>query len=214
MLLVWLIGFKYFYLRGKLSERDSFFSPRPSSPLSSFLHMEYQHLLRLSLSPSPSQAFPPVPFLSPPWQYQRSRPFRGRPKPSIPSHLARKSESQNCQTPSPDVHKLAFYVLNCTGNFEKLVMNATVLTEICWIYLEEVLAITFKPLKLLSEQEAVQVCLNRFIDVLGLICSTGSPSKSSVRNTFSPNQRESPNSPIGIFISKPDCKLTSDMSLT
>ncbi|XP_042364588.1 serine-rich coiled-coil domain-containing protein 2-like isoform X3 [Plectropomus leopardus] len=35
-------------------------------------------------------AFPPVPFLSPPWQYQRSRPFRGRPKPSIPSHLARK----------------------------------------------------------------------------------------------------------------------------
>ncbi|XP_047232230.1 serine-rich coiled-coil domain-containing protein 2 isoform X3 [Girardinichthys multiradiatus] len=35
-------------------------------------------------------AFPPVPFLSPPWQYQRSRPIRGRPKPSIPSHLARK----------------------------------------------------------------------------------------------------------------------------
>ncbi|XP_042252290.1 serine-rich coiled-coil domain-containing protein 2-like isoform X2 [Thunnus maccoyii] len=35
-------------------------------------------------------AFPPVPFLSPPWQYQRSRPYRGRPKPSIPSHLARK----------------------------------------------------------------------------------------------------------------------------
>ncbi|XP_026170920.1 serine-rich coiled-coil domain-containing protein 2 isoform X2 [Mastacembelus armatus] len=35
-------------------------------------------------------AFPPVPFLSPPWQYQRSRPFRGKPKPSIPSHLARK----------------------------------------------------------------------------------------------------------------------------
>ncbi|XP_026033609.1 serine-rich coiled-coil domain-containing protein 2-like isoform X2 [Astatotilapia calliptera] len=35
-------------------------------------------------------AFPPVPFLSPPWQYQRSRPYRGRPRPSIPSHLARK----------------------------------------------------------------------------------------------------------------------------
>ncbi|XP_059180133.1 serine-rich coiled-coil domain-containing protein 2-like isoform X2 [Centropristis striata] len=35
-------------------------------------------------------AFPPVPFLSPPWQYQRSRPYRARPKPSIPSHLARK----------------------------------------------------------------------------------------------------------------------------
>ncbi|XP_074475508.1 uncharacterized protein LOC141758220 isoform X2 [Sebastes fasciatus] len=35
-------------------------------------------------------AFPPVPFLSPPWQYQRSRPYRVRPKPSIPSHLARK----------------------------------------------------------------------------------------------------------------------------
>ncbi|XP_035522322.1 serine-rich coiled-coil domain-containing protein 2 isoform X3 [Morone saxatilis] len=35
-------------------------------------------------------ALPPVPFLSPPWQYQRSRPYRGRPKPSIPSHLARK----------------------------------------------------------------------------------------------------------------------------
>ncbi|XP_026207091.1 serine-rich coiled-coil domain-containing protein 2-like isoform X2 [Anabas testudineus] len=34
--------------------------------------------------------FPPVPFLSPPWQYQRSRPYRGRPRPSIPSHLARK----------------------------------------------------------------------------------------------------------------------------
>ncbi|XP_008290597.1 serine-rich coiled-coil domain-containing protein 2-like [Stegastes partitus] len=34
-------------------------------------------------------AFPPFPFLSPPWQYQRSRPYR-RPKPSIPSHLARK----------------------------------------------------------------------------------------------------------------------------
>ncbi|XP_074519300.1 serine-rich coiled-coil domain-containing protein 2-like isoform X2 [Halichoeres trimaculatus] len=33
---------------------------------------------------------PPAPFLSPPWQYQRSRPYRGRPKPSIPSHLARK----------------------------------------------------------------------------------------------------------------------------
>ncbi|XP_037836784.1 serine-rich coiled-coil domain-containing protein 2 isoform X1 [Kryptolebias marmoratus] len=35
-------------------------------------------------------AFPPVPFLSPPWQYQRSRPYRSRPKPSIPSHLARR----------------------------------------------------------------------------------------------------------------------------
>ncbi|XP_034049196.1 serine-rich coiled-coil domain-containing protein 2-like [Thalassophryne amazonica] len=35
-------------------------------------------------------AFPPVPFLSPPWQYQRSTPYRGRPKPSIPAHLARK----------------------------------------------------------------------------------------------------------------------------
>ncbi|KAM6896904.1 serine-rich coiled-coil domain-containing protein 2-like [Xenentodon cancila] len=35
-------------------------------------------------------AFSPVPFLSPPWQYQRSRPYRGRPKPSIPPHLARK----------------------------------------------------------------------------------------------------------------------------
>ncbi|MED6257244.1 hypothetical protein ATANTOWER_016168 [Ataeniobius toweri] len=35
-------------------------------------------------------AFLRVPFLSPPWQYQRSRPIRGRPKPSIPSHLARK----------------------------------------------------------------------------------------------------------------------------
>ncbi|XP_069373548.1 serine-rich coiled-coil domain-containing protein 2 isoform X2 [Paralichthys olivaceus] len=35
-------------------------------------------------------AFPPVPFLSPPWQYQRSRPYRGRPRPGIPSHLARK----------------------------------------------------------------------------------------------------------------------------
>ncbi|KAM9772705.1 serine-rich coiled-coil domain-containing protein 2-like isoform 2-T4 [Syngnathus typhle] len=35
-------------------------------------------------------AFPPPAFLSPPWQYQRSRPYGGRPKPSIPSHLARK----------------------------------------------------------------------------------------------------------------------------
>ncbi|XP_060883471.1 serine-rich coiled-coil domain-containing protein 2-like isoform X3 [Labrus mixtus] len=43
--------------------------------------------VRLSVSP---QAPPPVLFLSPPWQYQRSRPYRGRPKPSIPSHLARK----------------------------------------------------------------------------------------------------------------------------
>ncbi|XP_077358342.1 uncharacterized protein LOC144004739 isoform X2 [Festucalex cinctus] len=36
-------------------------------------------------------AFPPSAFLSPPWQYQRSRPYGGRPKPSIPSHLARKT---------------------------------------------------------------------------------------------------------------------------
>ncbi|XP_019730107.1 serine-rich coiled-coil domain-containing protein 2-like isoform X3 [Hippocampus comes] len=36
-------------------------------------------------------AFPPSTFLSPPWQYQRSRPYGGRPKPSIPSHLARKT---------------------------------------------------------------------------------------------------------------------------
>ncbi|XP_057682825.1 serine-rich coiled-coil domain-containing protein 2-like isoform X1 [Corythoichthys intestinalis] len=35
--------------------------------------------------------FPPSAFLSPPWQYQRSRPYGGRPKPSIPSHLARKT---------------------------------------------------------------------------------------------------------------------------
>ncbi|XP_062270211.1 serine-rich coiled-coil domain-containing protein 2 isoform X2 [Platichthys flesus] len=35
-------------------------------------------------------ALPPVPFLSPPWQYQRSRPYRGRPRSGIPSHLARK----------------------------------------------------------------------------------------------------------------------------
>ncbi|XP_061666084.1 uncharacterized protein LOC133495455 isoform X3 [Syngnathoides biaculeatus] len=34
-------------------------------------------------------AFPPSAFLSPPWQYQRSRPYGGRPKPGIPSHLAR-----------------------------------------------------------------------------------------------------------------------------
>ncbi|XP_035468504.2 serine-rich coiled-coil domain-containing protein 2 isoform X4 [Scophthalmus maximus] len=33
---------------------------------------------------------PPVPLLSPPWQYQRSRPYRGRPRPGLPSHLARK----------------------------------------------------------------------------------------------------------------------------
>nr|XP_057923150.1 serine-rich coiled-coil domain-containing protein 2 isoform X2 [Doryrhamphus excisus] len=30
-------------------------------------------------------AVPPVAFLSPPWQYQRSRPYGGRPKPGIPS---------------------------------------------------------------------------------------------------------------------------------
>ncbi|XP_051925547.1 uncharacterized protein LOC127603385 isoform X3 [Hippocampus zosterae] len=37
-------------------------------------------------------AFPPSALLSPPWQYQRSRPYGGsRPKPSIPSHLARKT---------------------------------------------------------------------------------------------------------------------------
>ncbi|XP_077406534.1 uncharacterized protein LOC144038176 isoform X4 [Vanacampus margaritifer] len=36
------------------------------------------------------KAPPPSGFLSPPWQYQRSRPYAGRPKPSIPSHLARK----------------------------------------------------------------------------------------------------------------------------
>lgn len=54
-----------------------------------------QHLFLLCPLCSPSQAFPPVPFLSPPWQYQRSRPYRGRPKPSIPSHLARKSESRD-----------------------------------------------------------------------------------------------------------------------
>ncbi|XP_054615365.1 serine-rich coiled-coil domain-containing protein 2 isoform X2 [Dunckerocampus dactyliophorus] len=35
-------------------------------------------------------AVPPVAFLSPPWQYQRSRPYGGRPKPGIPSHLATK----------------------------------------------------------------------------------------------------------------------------
>ncbi|XP_077482732.1 uncharacterized protein LOC144093250 isoform X2 [Stigmatopora argus] len=35
--------------------------------------------------------FPPPAFLSPPWQYQRSRPYGGRAKPSIPSHLARKT---------------------------------------------------------------------------------------------------------------------------
>ncbi|XP_061731991.1 serine-rich coiled-coil domain-containing protein 2-like isoform X2 [Nerophis ophidion] len=34
---------------------------------------------------------PPVAFLSPPWQYQRSTPYRGRPRPSIPPHLARKN---------------------------------------------------------------------------------------------------------------------------
>ncbi|XP_061886550.1 serine-rich coiled-coil domain-containing protein 2-like isoform X4 [Entelurus aequoreus] len=33
---------------------------------------------------------PPVAFLSPPWQYQRSTPYGGRPRPSIPPHLARK----------------------------------------------------------------------------------------------------------------------------
>ncbi|XP_078019767.1 serine-rich coiled-coil domain-containing protein 2 isoform X5 [Epinephelus lanceolatus] len=47
-------------------------------------------------------AFPPVPFLSPPWQYQRSRPYRGRPKPSIPSHLARKiTDTSPLQPRSP-----------------------------------------------------------------------------------------------------------------
>ena len=57
--------------------------------------------LRLLPSVSP-QVLPPVPFLSPPWQYQRSRPYRARPKPSIPSHLARKSESHlKPDPPSP-----------------------------------------------------------------------------------------------------------------
>ncbi|XP_075937779.1 uncharacterized protein LOC142938361 isoform X2 [Anarhichas minor] len=37
-----------------------------------------------------SATLPPLPFLSPPWQYQRSSPYRLRPKPSIPPHLARK----------------------------------------------------------------------------------------------------------------------------
>ncbi|KAI9529452.1 hypothetical protein NQZ68_011161 [Dissostichus eleginoides] len=36
-------------------------------------------------------ALPPC-FLSPPWQYQRSKPFRARPKPSIPPHRASKRE--------------------------------------------------------------------------------------------------------------------------
>ncbi|XP_075891214.1 uncharacterized protein ccser2b isoform X2 [Nelusetta ayraudi] len=44
-----------------------------------------------SQTPWKEQAtFPPAPFLSPRWQYQRSRPYRGRPKPGIPPHLARK----------------------------------------------------------------------------------------------------------------------------
>uniref|UniRef100_A0A4W6DSS9 Coiled-coil serine-rich protein 2a n=1 Tax=Lates calcarifer TaxID=8187 RepID=A0A4W6DSS9_LATCA len=48
-------------------------------------------------------AFPPVPFLSPPWQYQRSRPYRGRPRPSIPSHLARKiTDTSLLQPGSPE----------------------------------------------------------------------------------------------------------------
>lgn len=65
-------------------------------PLFFLLDVLNQHPLVLSVSfPLSPQAFPPVPFLSPPWQYQRSRPYRGRPKPSIPSHLARKSESCN-----------------------------------------------------------------------------------------------------------------------
>ncbi|XP_029384098.1 serine-rich coiled-coil domain-containing protein 2-like isoform X2 [Echeneis naucrates] len=50
--------------------------------------------------------FPPVPFLSPPWQYQRSRPYRGRPRPSIPSHLARKiSDTSLLQPGSPGTTK-------------------------------------------------------------------------------------------------------------
>ncbi|KAI4791575.1 hypothetical protein KUCAC02_033924 [Chaenocephalus aceratus] len=36
-------------------------------------------------------ALPPC-FLSPPWQYQRSKPFRARPKPSIPPHRASRRE--------------------------------------------------------------------------------------------------------------------------
>ncbi|XP_029978541.1 serine-rich coiled-coil domain-containing protein 2-like isoform X2 [Sphaeramia orbicularis] len=45
---------------------------------------------------------PPVPFLSPPWQYQRSRPYRVRPKPSIPSHLARKISDSSPLQPRPE----------------------------------------------------------------------------------------------------------------
>ncbi|KAM9831253.1 uncharacterized protein ACB057_007465 [Neosynchiropus ocellatus] len=37
---------------------------------------------------------PPFPFLSPPWQYQRSRPYRVRARPGIPPHLARKREEK------------------------------------------------------------------------------------------------------------------------
>lgn len=75
------------------------FSRRPVIAFSSWHYESFPSpslfpSLSFSLSLSP-QAFPPVPFLSPPWQYQRSRPYRGRPKPSIPSHLARKSESCN-----------------------------------------------------------------------------------------------------------------------
>lgn len=66
----------------------------PPSLLLSSVEVESASSPSLRLLPSVSpQALPPVPFLSPPWQYQRSRPYRARPKPSIPSHLARKSES-------------------------------------------------------------------------------------------------------------------------
>lgn len=88
-------------LKGKFQVSASSFSPLLSSYLLSFSFcMTTQHpsLLCLSVRLLSPQALPPVPFLSPPWQYQRSRPYRGRPKPCIPSHLARRSESHNPTT--------------------------------------------------------------------------------------------------------------------
>lgn len=64
-----------------------------------------------SLSVS-SQTFSPAPFLSPRWQYQRSRPYRGRPKPGIPPHLARKSE---CQQHLPTTSVPPSYYPGCSA---------------------------------------------------------------------------------------------------